>query len=444
MTFHSIFTRPPRALVAAVLAVGVLTGVGAAPAAATTIQRVVSPGGIEAWLVEEHTVPLIALNFAFKGGSSQDPDGKEGVANLVSTLMDEGAGDMTGQQFQTALDDISAEMSFEDGRDRFYGQMKMMAETKDKAFDLLALSLNKPRFDADAIERMRRQAIAGARRELKDPDAVAGHLFGRTVFGNHPYGRLSSGSEQSIQAITADDVRSFHRNTFARDGLKVAVVGAIDAKTLAPLLDKLFAGLPDKGSLKEVPEAKLALGATVADTMAIPQATVRFGTEGLKRRDADFQAAYVMNHILGGGTFSSWLYTEVREKRGLAYTISTGLAPFEHAGLFVGGVGTRADKVGETIGIIKEQLKRMAEQGPTQEELDKAKEYIIGSYALRFDTSDKIAGQLLAIQIDDLGIDYIDKRNDQISAVTLADVKRVAKRILSNPVTFVTVGPSAS
>ena len=441
MTFHRTLRRR---FAAATLAAATLLGGFVVPAAATTIQRVVSPGGIEAWLVEEHTVPLIAVNFAFLGGSSQDPDGKEGVANLVSTLLDEGAGDMTGQQFQAAVEDISAELSFEDGRDRFYGAMKMMAESKDRAFELLALSLNKPRFDADAIERMRRQTIAGVRRELKDPDTVAGQLFTRTVFGSHPYGRPTSGTEQSIQAITAADVRAFHDKTFVRDGLKVAVVGAIDAKTLAPLLDKVFGGLPAKGDLKPVAEATPKLGTNASDTMAIPQTTVRFGTLGMKRRDPDFQAAYVMNHILGGGTFSSWLYTEVREKRGLAYTISTGLAPYEHAGLFVGGVGTRADKVGEVIELIKREVARMASDGPTQEELDKAKDYLIGSYALRFDTSEKIAAQLLAIQVDDLGLDYIDKRNGQIAAVTLADVKRVANRILSNPMTFVTVGPDGS
>jgi zinc protease len=441
-------TRAWRALAAAtLLAAPLATGLSlAAPgrAEATTIQKVVSPGGIEAWLVEEHTVPLIAVNFAFEGGSTQDPPGKEGLANLLSTLLDEGSGDLDSQAFQSRIEDISVNLSFEDSRDSFYGELKTLAEARDEAFDLLRLSVTSPRFDADAVERMRVQAINGARRELRDPGSIAGRATSKALFPNHPYGRSSNGTPTSLQAITRDDLVDYHRRVFARDGLKIAVVGAIDAKTLAPLLDKTFGGLPAKGQLTPVPDVVPVTGATVAEAMAVPQTTIRFATDGLLRKDPDFIAAFVMNHILGGGTFSSWLYEEVREKRGLAYSVSTSLNPLKHAGIFSGGLGTRPDKAQESLAIVREQIKRMAEQGPTADELAKAKAFLVGSYALRFDSSDKIAGQLLAIQIDDLGMDYFDVRNGLIEKVTLEDVKRVAQKLLSKPMTVVTVGPQGS
>jgi zinc protease len=434
-----------RATGALALAAGIgLTALAAGPAEAVQIQRVVSPGGIEAWLVEEQAVPLIAVNFAFKGGNAQDPDGKAGLANLLSTLLDEGAGEMDGQEFQGRLEDLSIRLAFEDSRDAFYGEMKTLSAHRDEAFDLLRLSLTKPRFDDDAVERMRVQAISGLRREKRDPDTVASRLWARSIFPNHPYGRPANGDEASVAAITGQDLRDYHGRVFARDGLKIGVVGAIDAKTLAPLLDRVFGDLPARQRLTPVAEVTPLSGLTVSETIPNPQTVIRLSAEGLKRKDPDFIAAYVMNHILGGGSFSSWLYTEVREKRGLAYSVYTSLAPYDHAGLFYGGLGTRADRAAESIRVIRDEIKRMAEVGPTPAELDKAKSYLTGSYALRFDTSDKIAGQLLAIQMDDLGLDYIDKRNALIEAVTLADVKRVAARLLSKPLTVVTVGPGGS
>jgi zinc protease len=414
-----------------------------APADATQIQRVISPSGIEAWLVEEHAVPLIAVDFAFLGGSTQDPVGKEGTADLLSTLLDEGAGDLTSEQFQAKLDDLSVQVSFRDGRDRFEGEMKTLSENRDAAFDLLALALNVPRFDAEAVERMRAQSIAARRRAEKDPESIAGRLFSKTVFPDHPYGRPSDGTVASVSKVTIDDLKELKSKIFTRKGLKIAVVGDIDAATLGPLLDRVFAKLPAEGKLAAVAETKPVAGGTVRETAPIPQAVVRFGGIGLKRDDPDFVAAYVMNHILGGGSFSSWLYREVREKKGLAYSVSTGLSPMMHAGLFVGSVGTRADKVEESLAIIRAEVARMRDKGPSEKELAEAKAYLVGSYPLRFDTSDKIAGSLLAIQVDELGIDYIDKRNSLIEKVGIDDIRRVAKRLFAADPTVVTVGPKA-
>lgn len=417
----------------------------AAPARATEIQRVVSPGGIEAWLVEEHAVPLISVQIAFKGGATQDPDGKEGLVSLMSTLLDEGAGEESSQAFQTRLEDLSINLSFNGGTDSFSGTLKTLSVNRDTAFEMLRLALSEPRFDAEPIDRMRTQAISGLRRSERDPNSIAGRKWFAAAFPGHPYARPSAGTEASLGTITRDDLVAVHRAMIARDTLKIAVVGAIDANTLGPLLDATFGGLPETARLVTVPEVSLRGGQREAIDMDVPQTVIRFGLPGIKRADPDFIPAFIMNHILGGGSFSSRLYEEVREKRGLAYSVWTYLAPYDHTGILMGGTATRAENTDTALEVIMQELRSMAETGPSDEELTKAKSYLTGSYALRFDTSDKIAGQLVGIQMEDLGIDYINKRNSLIEAVTLADVKRLAAKLLDGgSPTIVTVGRSAS
>ncbi|PLX36165.1 MAG: peptidase M16 [Hyphomicrobiales bacterium] len=403
-----------------------------APVRAMEIQRVVSPGGIEAWLVEEHTVPLVALNFAFRGGSSQDPADKPGVAELLSSLLDEGAGDLDSKTFQERMQDQAVKLSFSARRDAFTGSMRTLAANLDEAVELLRLAVNEPRFDEEPVARMKAQLVARLRGEEKDPESIAFKKWYAAAFPNHPYGRSASGTVETMSAITIEDVRALRKRMFVRKDMKVAVVGAIDAKTLAPLLDTLFGALPAEGDLEPIADVAPVTGTRVVEPMDVPQTVIRFGTTGLKRNDPDFMPAYVMNHILGGGTFSSRLYNEVREKRGLAYSIYTFLAPYDHAGIFLGGTATRADRADETLRLIEEEIARMAKDGPTADELAKAKSYLIGSYPLQFDTSTKIASALINMQLDDLGIDYMDTRTAKIEAITLDDVKKVAKRLLDN------------
>ena len=404
----------------------------ATPARAMKIERVVSPGGIEAWLVEEHAVPLVAFNFAFRGGTTQDPNDKPGVANMLSTLLDEGAGDLDSAAFQERMQDLSVKLNFSARRDAFQGSMRTLRTNLDDAVDLLTLAVNEPRFDKDPVERMRAQIIAGLRNEAKDPETVAFEAWFKAAFPNHPYGRLTDGDEKTVSTITADDIRAFRKRMFARDNLKIAVVGAIDAKTLGPILDKVFGKLPAKADFLPVADVKPVIGARVVEPMDVPQTVIRFGTLGLKRDDPDFIPAYVMNHILGGGSFSSRLYEEVREKRGLTYSIYTFLGAYDHTGILLGGTATRADRADETLKLIESEVRRMAKDGPTADELAKAKSYLIGSYPLQFDSSSKIASALIGMQLDNLPIDYMETRTAMIEGITLDQVKAAAKRLLDN------------
>ena len=422
-----------------------MTGSFAATAAsAVTIEKIVSPSGIHAWLVRDPAVPLVSLNYSFHGGSSQDSAEKSGTANLAGDLLDEGAGDLDGQTFHERLENHAIELSFRAGRDEFHGSLRSLSEHREEAFDLLRLALTAPRFEAEAVERVRRQEIAGLQRETTNPNSIASRNWWQTAFPGHPYGRETRGTLQSVPTITADDLRDYVRRVFARNELTVSIVGDVDAKTAGELIDRAFAKLPAKNDLKPVADVKPAgLGRRIVINLDVPQAVVTFGGQGLARNDPDFMAGYIVNHILGGGSFSSRLYKEVREKRGLAYGVPESLVWFKRAAVVMGGTATRADRTGDALAIIEAETKRMAESGPTEEELAAAKSYLKGAYALSLDTSAKIAAQLTQIQLDGLGIDYMQRRSAMIDAVTLDDARRVAKRLFGGGMLVTVVGRPA-
>lgn len=410
-------------------------------ASAMNIEKIVSPAGIEAWLVREQAVPLVTLNYSFHGGSTQDPAGKAGTANLAADLLDEGAGDLDGQTYHERLENHAIELSFQVGRDEFHGSLRSLNEHREEAFDLLRLALTAPRFEPDAVERVRRQEISGLQRETTNPNNIASRRWWATAFPDHPYGRESKGTLESVPSIGADDLRDYVRRVFARNELTISIVGDVDARTAGELIDRAFAKLPAKNDLKPVADATPAsLGRRIVVNLDVPQAVVTFGGLGLARNDPDFMAGYIVNHILGGGSFSSRLYKEVREKRGLAYGVSDSLVWFRRAAVVIGGTATRADRTGDALAIIEAETKRMAENGPTEDELAAAKSYLKGAYALSLDTSAKIAAQLTQIQLDHLGIDYMQRRSAMIDAVSIADARRVAKRLFGGGMLVTVVG----
>jgi zinc protease len=403
----------------------------AAEVASMKIERVTSPGGIEAWLVESHANPLIAMRFAFRGGASQDGQGKEGLAYFITAMMDEGAGELGAVAFQEREQALAMRMDLDASRDVMLGSVQTLSANKDEVFDLVRLALTKPRFDEDAVERVRAQILAGLKFDENDPETVASLAWDRLAFRDHPYGRPIKGTTASIAAITRDDLKDYASRVFARDKLDISVVGDIDVETLGKTLDHVFGDLPLHAALSPVADANPPLGPTSEIIeMDVPQSVAQFGHRGIARKDDDFISAYVLNYIIGGGGFSSRLMEEVREKRGLAYSVHSNLFPYKHGAVFVGNVATKNEAVGQSLQVIEDELKRLAEQGPTADELDSAKSYLTGAYALRFESSSSIASQLLWIQIEDLGIDYVDRRNELVEAVTLDDIRRVAKRLI--------------
>jgi zinc protease len=434
-------SRRAASRILAALAAGMAFSLAATSAQAVNIERVRSPAGIEAWLVRDPNVPLIAMEFAFAGGSEQDPKDKPGVANLAVSLLDEGAGPLDAKAFQGELEHKAIEMSFRVGRDYARGTMRTLKEHRDAAFDYLRLALTAPRFDPQAVERIRAQALAQLRRNAASPNHLAGTTWWATAFPDHPYGQPTAGTLASVPAITVDDLRAYVGRVFGRDTLKIGIVGDIDAETAGRLIDRAFAGLPAKATLSGVNAVTpRGVGQRRVIDLDVPQTVLMFGAAGIARSDPDFMAAYIVNHIVGGGSFSSRLYSEVREKRGLVYGISESLAWLRHSAVLLGSTATRADAARETLDVIEAELLKMAEEGPTAEEFAKTKTYLKGSYPLGLDTSGKIAAQLVQIQLDNLGIDYMQRRSALIDAVSLADTKRVAKRLYGAGLLVTVVG----
>jgi zinc protease len=414
----------------------------AAPAAAIDIKQVKSPAGINAWLVEDHTNPIVTLSFAWRGGAALDPAGKEGLANLVASSLDEGAGDLDSQAFQGKVEDLAAQISFRAGLENFTGSFAALSETQDEAFDLLRLAINKPRFDDAAVNRMRLQIASGLRRKTESPRDLAAKELMEQLFPSHPYRRDVDGTLDTVPVIKIADMRQFMTERLARDNLIVAAVGDITPAQLEKRLDQLFGALPMKAKpwLLARPTPAAADRVIVIDK-AVPQSVIRWGQAGVLRKDPNFFAAYIMNHILGGAGFESRLMTEVREKRGLAYSTSSSLATLEQAGLLMGAADTRNDSAAKTLEVVRVEWQRMHDVGVTQDELSDAKTYISGSYALQFSSSSAISGVLLGIQLDELGIDYIDRRDKLIAAVSANDVNKIAKTLLTpDKLTIVVVG----
>ncbi|MET4753478.1 zinc protease [Bradyrhizobium sp. RT11b] len=415
--------------------------VSSAPAqAAAKIQRLVSPGGIEAWFVQDATVPLIAMKYAFSGGASQDPAGKPGVGNLVADLLDEGSGNLDFRTYHERLDRRAIKLGFSATRDHFRGSLRMLKDNKDEAYDLLRMALTSARFEPADVERIRAHVISTLRRESTNPSSLAYRKFLEVAFGDHPYGRPDTGTLDSVPKIEIADLKDYGRRILAKDTLRIVVVGDVDPDTLGKLLDTTFGTLPAKAELTPIPDVVAAKPPQRAFIpLDVPQTVVTFGGPGINRHDPDFMAADVVNHILAGG-MSSRLFNEVRKKRGLAYSISEALLWMDHSALFIGNTGTRADRAGETVDAVETEIRRIAEEGPTQKELDEAKSYLKGSQVLALDTSSNLAQTLLQYQLDKLPIDYIEKRNTIVDAVTLDDTRRVAKKLWGDGLLTVIVG----
>lgn len=418
-------------------------GLGVSLANALNIENVTSKKGITGWLVEDNTVPVVSIQFSIGGGTTQDPEGKEGLANLMTGLFDEGAGDLESQAFQSRLDELGAEMAFSVTRDRMRGNMKMLAEKRDEALNLLALAVQKPRFDDEAIDRIREQLVAELKASEKDPKTIAQNRLLTLIYGKHPYARRGEGTPETLATINRDDLVKAHHAMFARDNIHIGIVGPVSANEAATIIDKIFGALPEKAELKKIEEAKLNLGGMANVNYDLPQTSLMLVYPGVKRNDPDFFAAYLMNYVLGGPGLTSRLFSEVREKRGLAYTVGSSLMLYDHSATLAVSTGTRSSEAQKSLSTIRSEVKKMADEGVSEQEIDEAKSYVIGSYAVQnMGSSSDIAATLVSLQDENLPIDYIEKRRALIEAVTRDQVKAVAEKLLRPEPALLIIGPS--
>lgn len=429
------------ALTAAALATGGAVAQEEGAGVDIDIVEVVSPGGITAWLYEDHTIPIVTLEGSFRGGAALDPPEQAGATALMATLLDEGAGELDATGYAEALEAIASSVSFGSSADDVSVSATTLAENVEETFALLRLALVEPRFDGAAFARNQARQLAGLRADESDPNRIASRAFWSAAFPDHPYERPSDGLPETVEALEPADMRAAHQRALARDRLMLSVVGAITPEELGPLLDETFGELVEEGPALPEPEDAEIDGSVRVIDFDIPQSVVVFGHRGIPRDDPDFVPAFVLDHVLGGGGFGSRLTEELREKRGLTYGISTYLAPNDLGWLYLGGFSSANARVAEAIELVRAEWDRAAAEGVTEEELEKAKRYLTGAYPLRFDGNARIAGQLLGLQTAGLGIDYVNERNALVEAVTLEDIQRVAERLLDpEALSFVVVG----
>lgn len=400
---------------------------------ATQVQEVKSKNGITAWLVEEHSQPLISMQIAFKdSGTAYDADGKDGRAEMASSMLMEGAGNMDSVAFASALEESAIKLDFSADEDNFYAGLQTLSEYKYKAFSYLSMALLSARFDDESLARVKRQTLLAIKQQKEKPAYRLGRAWKKQVFPDHPYSKESLGTEKTVATLNRADLQNFVKNYLVQENMIVSVAGDITPAELADLLDKSFAKLPAKYRPDvKIPDISLPKeNKQIVIEQDIPQTIIHFGMEGLKRSDPDYIPAYVMSYLLGGGDLNSRLNKEIREKRGLTYSAHSTLDSMSHAAVFEGSLATRNEKAGEAISTLKQTLKDLSENGASEEELVDSKRFLTGSFVVKLSNNNAIVNFLTMMQLYNLGIDYINKRNNLIENVTLEQIKKVAKRLL--------------
>ena len=408
------------------------------------IQEIQSPSGIDAWLVEENSIPFVALEIIFDGGATLDLPGKRGATNLMMALLEEGSGDLDARAFQEARESLAASFGFNTGDDSVVVSAVFLSENREEAVTLLREALVNPRFDESAIERVRAQVISGIRSDANNPNRIAGATLNALAYGDHPYASSLDGTEESVEELMQADLFDAHRNALHTARIHVGAAGDISATDLGLLIDDLLGGLPDVAPVLARHVAFGLGGGTTVVPYDTPQSVALFGHAGIERDDDDFFAAFILNEVLGGNGLESRLMHEVREKRGLTYGVSTFLVPKDLSETYLGQVASANDRIADAIAVIRDEWALMASEGLSQEELDAAKTYLTGAYPLRFDGNADIAGILAGMQSVGLPTDYVANRNDFINAVSLEEVNRVARELLDpENLHFVVVGQPA-
>lgn len=408
------------------------------------IQEIKTESGVKAWIVTDRSIPLWSLQFSLKGGSQHDPIGKEGLVSLLSSTLDEGAGKRDAENVQNTLDSHGIRMGFSASRDRFVGSLKTTVTYQDTAIELFRDALNDPHFDKDAVERMKQAILSNQRFQKMDPAWVAQKTLFEELFPGRPYGRLVEGTEESVKSLTADDLKAVKKEMFCKEDLLISIVGSIEKFRARKIVDDVFGDWPSCEDRSDVVETEPEnLGKRIdVPWIGAAQSVVIMAQKGLARQNKDWWAARVLDFALGGGEFSSRLMDEVRVKRGMTYGVSSSLMPYDLSPLWFVESSIDPVKTEEAIVLIKKIWGDVAKDGLTDAEIAEAKSYLIGSLPLALTSTDQIAAIVLQLQEDKLPMETLDKRAEEINAVTKDDIKRVAAKYLNEAeLTTIVVGP---
>lgn len=412
------------------------------PSTAINIQEVKTNKNLTAWMVESHDIPVLSVVVAFKkAGYAAEPEGSSGLVRLLSALLDEGAGEWDSQGFKKFLLEKNIELSIGATQDIFYITFRTTKKNIDDAFYVLKAILSAPRFEGNSLDLIKNQMLTSLQQSLQDENFIATNVLNEKIFGAHPYGKTAQKILKEFGSVTANQLRQFMKNRLARDQMIISAAGDITPNELKDLLDKTFGDFPAEAvplTLENV--SLLNLGTTIVESLNIPQSLILFTQPGIDRHHPDYYAAFVMMKIIGDRGFESRLWNEVREKKGLAYGIDASIHYSSLMSLFFGSTATKNTSTREVIDTIRKVWQESL-QGFTAEELEFVKKRTIGGFGLQFSSTFRIVSALLMYQIDNLGLDFVNKRNKIIEALTLEDINRVAKNFLKpEKLTFVVVG----
>jgi zinc protease len=406
------------------------------------IQHWQSSAGARVYFVASHVLPMLDVAVQFPAGSGRDAPERSGAAGLTVRLLRMGTQDMTEEQISQQLADVGAEFAQTFDFDRAGYSLRTLSAPAPRAAALgvLARMLAHPSFPDDAFERERSRVLAGLKEADAKPDSIAGREFARLVYRDHPYARRGSGTPKSLSVLTAQDLRDFHASHYQAPGAVVSIVGDVSREEAEAIAEQLTAELPRVQRPIEPLPPVARLTEAVSKEIAHPagQAHIFVGAPGVRRGDPDYFPLLVGNHVLGGGGFTSRLYQEVREQRGLSYSVYSAFSPYEQAGAFQIALQTRKDQAAQALEVVRATLKRFVEQGPSEAELDGAKQNLIGGFPLRLDSNRKILDYLTVIGFYRLPLDYLDTYARRVEAVTAAEVRAAFQRHI-DPERLVTV-----
>ena len=409
------------------------------------IQHWTLSNGARVYFVESRELPMLQVRVVFDAGSSRDPVEKAGVANLTAAMLDEGAGSLGADEIASRFEGVGAEFGAGVDRDMASVSLRSLSDSAllDPALELFAQVLATPAYPAENLERQRAQALVSLQKDAQSPGAIVEKAFYSELYGQHPYASNPLGNEKSLKAITRDDLLVFHRRHYVGTNAWVVIVGDASKRQARNIAERVIGKLPSGITLKPMPPVHtLYSGRMKQIVFPATQTHIYMGHPGVRRGDPDYFALYVANHTLGGSGFASRLMDEVREKRGLAYSVYSYFSPLREAGPFQLGLQTRADQTQQALDIANQTLSDYVQQGPTEKELDAAISNITGGFALRIDSNAKLAEYLAMISFYKLPLDYLDRFVERIREVNAAAIRAALTRHLDpQRMVTVTVGP---
>ena len=399
------------------------------------VVEIISPKhGIKAYLLEDNTNPIISMNFLFtQAGYALDDNGQEGISKLTAAIIAEAAGEFDSQEFKEILEDHAISINYKVDVDDFSGSLLTTKQFSSLAFDLLKQTLLKTRIDYKDLKRIKKQIYALLKAQTENPNQQLSLLANKELFPNHPYGKNPLGKKQDIKKISSGDIKKFITSKLGQNNLIVGIAGDITVDEAQKMLDEIFGSLPIVDTNNEIqPVSPYLASGFVHNNQNLPQNIAFIGANAAKRLSKDFYPLYIANHILGGSGLNSRLNQAARAKEGLTYGIYTGLYIPTKTSMIIGGFSTTAENFNRVEEILIDQWCKLGKEGVSSEELNIAKNYLLNSYNLRFADITNISEMLVYMQKENLGIDFLQKRNTYISDVTLEQVNQAAAKYFNS------------